>query len=101
MFSRFSLSFSQIFHIFTVLNIIYDPFLHEKTSISEKNSLMTPFFTLFLLSRASDNTTSQNIGGRMHGPSPISNFWGTVPPVPPRSPPMPGIYDGDGNACIL
>src|SRR6218665_1713092 len=44
--------FSQIFRIFLVLNIVYDPFLTKNT-----------FFTLFILSRASDNTTSQNIGG--------------------------------------
>src|SRR6218665_74066 len=28
------------------------------------------------------------LGGRMHGPSPPQIFWGTVPPVSPRSPPM-------------
>src|SRR6218665_2343465 len=27
--------------------------------------------------------TSLNVGGPMHGPSPTSNFGGTVPPVPP------------------
>jgi len=53
--------FSQIFHIFTMLHVIYDPFLTRKT----------PFFTLFILSHASDNTTSQNIGG--------TDAW-TVPP---------------------
>ena len=63
------------------LNVVYDPFFTRKTTISEKNSLTTPFFTLFVLSRASDNTTSQNIGGRMHGPSPHLKFWGTVPQV--------------------
>jgi len=45
--------FSQIFRFFTMLNVVYDPFLIRKT----------PFFTLFILSRASDNTTAQNIGG--------------------------------------
>src|SRR6218665_107649 len=56
--------FYQIFRIFTMLNIVYDPFLSRKTFFS----------TLFILSHASDNTTSQNIGGRMQGPSPTSNF---------------------------
>src|SRR6218665_3239500 len=28
-------------------------------------------------------------GEPMHGPSPTSNFGGTVPPVPPRSQPLP------------
>src|SRR6218665_3254681 len=45
--------FSQIFRILTMLNVVYDPFLTTKT----------PFFTLFVLLRASDNTTSQNIRG--------------------------------------
>src|SRR6218665_2414295 len=52
-----------------------------KTTISENNSLIRPFFTLFILSRASDNTTCLNIGGPMHGPSPTSNFGGTIPQV--------------------
>src|SRR6218665_1276224 len=52
--------FSQIFPIFAMLDVIFDPFLTRKT----------PFFTLFVLSRASYNTTSLNIGGPMHGLSP-------------------------------
>src|SRR6218665_4036876 len=39
--------FFQIFHIFTniytMLNVVYDPFLTRKTTISEKNSFMTIF----------------------------------------------------------
>ena len=54
------------------------PFPHKKNT----------FFTMFVLSRASDNTTSLNIGGPMHGPSPHLKFWGDRPPVPPRSPPL-------------
>src|SRR6218665_490773 len=46
------------------------------------------FFTLFMLSRTSDNTTSQNIGGTNVWAVPHLKFWGTVPPVPPRSPPL-------------
>jgi len=46
---------------------------------------MTPFFTLFLLSRASNNTTSQNIGGRMHMGRPPHKILGGVSP---RSPPL-------------
>src|SRR6218665_1532371 len=42
----------------------------------------TIFFTLFVLSRASDNTTSLNIGRPMHGPSPHLKFWGDRPPSP-------------------
>ena len=78
----------QILRFFTVLNHVYNLFFTRKTTISEKNSLIRPFFTLFVLTRASDNTTFLNIGGPMHGPSPTSNFWGDRPPSPPRSPPL-------------
>src|SRR6218665_2143993 len=57
---------SQIFRIFTMFNVVYVyyPFLTRKTTSSEKNSFIWHlFFTLFVLSRASDNITSQNIGG--------------------------------------
>src|SRR6218665_4028319 len=66
--------FSHIFRMFTMLNVVYDHFLTRKTQL----------FTLFVLSRTSNNTTSQNIGGG-------TNAWilgGTVPPVPLRSPPL-------------
>src|SRR6218665_3721869 len=83
--------FSHIFCMFTMLNVVYDHFLTRKTQ----------FFTLFMLSRTSDNTTSQNIGGDqcMGGPPhlkflggappPTPNFGGDRPPQPPpRSPPL-------------
>src|SRR6218665_3060848 len=54
--------FSHIFRIFTMLNAVYDHFLKRKT----------PFFTLFILSRTSGNTTSQNIVG--------TNAWAVPPP---------------------
>src|SRR6218665_2694080 len=49
-----------------------------------------PFFTLFILSRASDITTSLNIGGTnaCMGRPPPQILGGTVPPVSPRSPPL-------------
>src|SRR6218665_223636 len=37
------------------------------------------FFTLLVLSRASDNTTSQNIGGRGAWAVPHLKFWGDGP----------------------
>jgi len=55
-----------------MLNVVYDHFLTRKTQ----------FFTLFMLSRTSDNTTSQNIGGGdqcMGGP-PTSSFGGGPSP---------------------
>src|SRR6218665_3381519 len=61
--------FSHSFRMFTMLNVVYDHFLTRKP----------PFFTLFILSRTSDNTTSQNIGGdQCMGRPPTSNFGGTV-----------------------
>src|SRR6218665_3776164 len=72
--------FSHIFRMFTMLNVVYDHFLTRKP----------PFFTLFILSLTSDNTTSQNIGGTNAWAVPTSNFGGTVPSVPPRSPPLIG-----------
>ena len=65
--------------MFTMLNVVYDHFLTRKTQ----------FFTLFMLSRTSDNTTSQTIGG--------TNAWAVPPPQilggpspqsPSRSPPL-------------
>src|SRR6218665_4183737 len=65
---------SHIFRMFTMLNVVYDHFLTRETQ----------FFTLFMLSRTSDNTTSQNIGwDQCMGGPPTSNFWGARPPSPP------------------
>src|SRR6218665_787795 len=75
-----SSDFSHIFRMFTMLNVVYDHFLTRKTQ----------FFTLFMLSRTSDNTTSKNMGGDqcMGGP-PTSSFGGDRPPQSsPRSPPL-------------
>src|SRR6218665_376129 len=50
------------------------------------------FFLLFSYFRAYPTTLLLKIlGGRMHGPPPSSNFGGTVPPSPPRFPPLPLI----------
>src|SRR6218665_3676998 len=72
--------FSHIFRMFTMLNAVYDHFLTRKTQ----------FFTLFMLSRTSDNTTSQILGGtNAWAVPPTSNFGGDRPPQsPPRSPPL-------------
>ena len=58
-----------------MLNIVYDHFLTRKP----------PFFTLFIPSRTSDNTTSQNIGGTNAWavPPPQIFFGGDRPPSPP------------------
>src|SRR6218665_2038313 len=66
-----------MFYIFDACNVVFDPFLTRKTPISENNSFKTPFFTLFVLSHASDkHYFSKYWGGRMHGPSPPSQILG-------------------------
>src|SRR6218665_1752243 len=65
--------FSHIFRMFTMLNVVYDHFLTRKTQ----------FFTLFMLSRPSDNTTSQNIGGTNAWEVPHLKFWGDRSPQSP------------------
>src|SRR6218665_31163 len=75
-----------IFHIFAACNVVYDPFFTRKTPISKNNSFTTPFFNsvrAFARIRQTLAYTSQNIGGRMHGPSPHLKFWGTVLPSSP------------------
>src|SRR6218665_1725466 len=68
-----SSDFSHIFRMFTMLNVVYDHFLIRKTQ----------FFTLFMLSRTSDNTTSQNIGGTNAWAVPHLKFWGDRSPQSP------------------
>src|SRR6218665_4005978 len=82
----------QILRFFTVLNVVYDPFFTRETTISEKNSLIRPVFTLFVLSRASDNTTSLNIGGTNAWAVPPPQILGGPSPSPPRSPPLGDAY---------
>ena len=80
---------SQIFRIFYYVKCPIWPFPHKNNHLFQKRiPLWHLFFTLFILSRASDNTTSQNIGGRDAWAVPHLKFWGTVAPSPPRSPPL-------------
>jgi len=48
---------------------------------------MTLFYS-FVLSHASNNTTSQNIGGTDAWTVPHLKFWRDRPSSPPKSPPM-------------
>src|SRR6218665_2942284 len=65
--------FSHIFRMFTMLNVVYDHFLTRKP----------PFSTLFILSRTSDNTASQNIGeGQCMGRPPSQILGGPSPQSP-------------------
>jgi len=60
------------------------PFLHKKNHYFRNEFLDdTILFTLFVLSRASDNTTSQNIGGTDAWAVPTSNFGGDRPSQSP------------------
>src|SRR6218665_1624026 len=57
----------------------------EKCPFSRPKFLMTffshrPSFSDFTSIR--QTLLLKILGGRMHGPSPTSNFWGTVPPAP-------------------
>src|SRR6218665_1748181 len=71
--------FSQIVLIFTVLNVVYDPFLTRKTTISEKNSFMTPFLLCSYFHAHPTTLLLKILGGRMHGLSPhLKFFLGTV-----------------------
>src|SRR6218665_1306629 len=71
------------------IKMSYHPFFTRKKHCFRKEFLDNTFLkTLFVLSRASDNTTSQNIGGtdRLHiGRPPTSHF---LEDRPPRSPPL-------------
>src|SRR6218665_2426154 len=77
--------FSRIFCIFTMLNVVYDPFLTRETTISERNSFMT-LFSLSSYFRAHPTLLLKILGrdGCM-GRLPTSNFGGTVPPGLPPS----------------
>src|SRR6218665_3631721 len=78
-FSRFPMSLLPVVSYMTLSS--------RKTPISENNSLMTPFFTMFLLSHPSNKHYFSKYCGRMHSLQsvPTSNF-GRPSPSPPRSP---------------
>ena len=82
-FRIFPLSFPRFSVSFTMFNVVYDPFLTRTTTISEKNSFMTPFL-LCSYFRAHPTTLLLKISG-------VTDAWavphlkfvgGTVPPVP-------------------
>ena len=81
-FSGFYLSFHRFSVSFTMLNVVYDPFLTRTTTISEKNSFMTPFFSVHTFARIRQHYFSK-YWGRMHGPSPTSNFFEGPSPQSP------------------
>src|SRR6218665_940656 len=62
--------FFQIFSIFTVLNVVYVPFFTRQTTISENNSLMTPFLLCSYFRAHPTTLLLKILGGLMHWPSP-------------------------------
>ena len=68
-----------IFCIFTVLNVVYDPFLTRKTTIAKKKHL----FLLCSYFRAHPTTLLLKILWHLHGPSPHLKFWGRPSPQSP------------------
>jgi len=83
--NTFLFSHRPYFVCFASLSCLIYWYITYNSSISEK----VPSWQLFLLSSYfythpcyQCNTTSPNIGGRMHGPSPNSNFLGHRPPDP-------------------
>src|SRR6218665_3405347 len=64
----------QILRFFTLLNVVYDLFFTRNTTISEKNSLIAPFFY------------SVRTGDQCMGRPPPQILGEPSHPVPPRSP---------------
>ena len=66
-----------IVRIFTVLNVVYDPFFTRKSHYLRKEFLDDTFFySVRTFARIRQHYFSKYWGGRMHGPSPTSNFGG-------------------------
>src|SRR6218665_1843688 len=72
--------FSHIFRMFTMLNVVYDHFLTRKP----------PFFTLSYFHAHPTTLLLKILGDQCMGRPPPQIFGGTVPPSPPRSPPLSG-----------
>src|SRR6218665_2447540 len=85
----------QILRLFTVLNVVYDPFFTRKSTISKKNSLIRPFFySVRTFARIRQRYFSKYWGDQCMGRPHLKFFFGgTVPPVPLRSPPL--------NLCMI
>src|SRR6218665_2638866 len=67
-----------IFCIFTVLDVVYDPFFTRKNTVSEKNSLMTLFYSVRTFARIR-HYFSKYWGDRCMGRPPPQIFGGQSP----------------------
>src|SRR6218665_1874138 len=91
----------QILRFFPVLNVVYDPFFTRKTTVSEKNSLIRPFFYfLRTFARIRQHYFSKYWGHQCMGRPPRQILEGPPPPVPPRSPPLPRGNASSGRYYI-
>src|SRR6218665_1978652 len=83
--------FPDLFFSFTLLDIRYrtQSFPHKKNTFFPILAAEKHLFLLFSYFRANPTALLLKVilGGRMHGPSPTSNF-GDRPPSPPRFPPL-------------
>src|SRR6218665_877191 len=80
-----NLIYVGLYHILPYIAL----FLTRKTSISEEKVLHDSVFTQFVYFHTHPITLLlQILEGRIHGPSPHLKFWGDLPPVLPKSPPM-------------
>src|SRR6218665_1722523 len=69
--------------LFTVIKCPIRHFLHRKNHYFRKEFLnKTIFYSVHPFAHIRQHYFSKYWGRPMHGPSPISNFGGTVPPVP-------------------
>src|SRR6218665_137420 len=69
-----------IFRIFTLLNVVYDPFFTRKTTISQKNSLITPFFySVRTFARIRQHYFSKFWGDGCPEAAPHLKLWGDRP----------------------
>jgi len=72
-------------------------FVPPSLYFTTKHSFETPFFSQFVLCKASDNTTSQNIGVTDAWVVPNLKFLGDRPPYPKSSVPYYIIYKETEN----
>src|SRR6218665_4042313 len=75
----------QVFRIFPLLSLI---FVHDPSYMTLSSQEKHFFYSFHTFAHIRQHYFSKYWGGRMHGPSPTSNFGGTVPPAPPRFPPL-------------
>ena len=72
------------FSLFNVIKCPIRPFRRKKNHYFKKEFLnKTSFYTLFILSHTSDNTTSLNIGGTNAWAVPHLKFFGGIVPHSP------------------